>query len=182
MSDPTSDPIKRKQELPTTDVDDFGRYRWEWSSAVRPEWDSNKDWYPLFREVYFGYRCLAEPAHAAQVGPPYIVCSFPSIGSNPGSQKVYDRHLGRKEARRKVRALDRPCSPGQQELFGGSLPKIKEGEVAWYWRPSGHTRMVAVTGKVTSVDGPTVRLRRGQETHYVHRRSVISSQPPDVTC
>jgi hypothetical protein len=61
-------------ELPRTDVDTFAYYQWQMTSAVRPCWHPDKNpTHPLYREAYIGSTCLAEPAHKAKYGPPYVI-------------------------------------------------------------------------------------------------------------
>jgi hypothetical protein len=63
-----------RSDLPITDVDDYTLYEWQRSSAVRPEYPAVR----LFREVYFGRTCLAEPAGGCTQGPPFVVCTYPT--------------------------------------------------------------------------------------------------------
>lgn len=96
-------------DLPRTDIDSFYRYEWQLSSAVRPEWDAESDNNPpLFREVFFGRRALAEPVHGQQEGPPYVVCSYPADTWLEGSsQEEITLAFSREAAEKAVRRYDR---------------------------------------------------------------------------
>ena len=87
-------------DLPRTDVDDYTRYQWQMTSAIRPQWRDGST--VLYREAYIGRTCLAEPAHKAKHGPPYVILEHPE----DGVQREVGFEFSKADAARTVRRID----------------------------------------------------------------------------
>jgi len=85
-----------RTDLKETDVDSFTRYEWQYSSAIRPLWDY-REFVPyklhLFRVVYFGRMCLAEPVQGRRDGPPYAILTMPEPSPTPLGASPKSRHM-----------------------------------------------------------------------------------------